>query len=365
MIVIDPVEGADQYKIVDDAGNVVGIITAPETAKEIGGLESAKEYDNWSIIPINDVGEGQATPVPPFVTLPSSNFEVSVGNPTTSSLTVTVDSQLTNEIFVYAVNGKEVHRGKEKSYTASNLSSDKGYTFTVWTENSAGDKTKPKSATGKTLSLPSYGGSNLLQPKPPVDEQEAAHPHTAEPQTHTDQAGFEDIDRSFAKEEILALYAMGIVKGVSDSKFEPDRQVTRVEFASMLVRAMELQEASDAALTFEDVQRTAWYVPELSAAVLNGVAKGISAKEFRPLDPITREQAAKMIANAAYQGNVPAAQANYKDAGLIAWWAKPEVAALTTERVITGYPDQTFKPKRDMTRAECAALIYRSLGLIN
>ncbi|GGG15147.1 fibronectin type III domain-containing protein [Paenibacillus aceti] len=363
VIVIDPVEGADQYKIVDDAGNVVGIITAPETAKEIGGLESAKEYDNWSIIPINDVGEGQATPVPPFVTLPSSNFEVSVGNPTTSSLTVTVDSQLTDEIFVYAVNGKEVHRGKEKSYTASNLSSDKGYTFTVWTENSAGDKTKPKSATGKTLPIPSSGGSSLLQPKPPVDEKEATHPNTAESQTHTDQAGFEDIERSFAKEEILALYAKGIVKGVSDSKFEPDRQVTRVEFASLLVRALELQEASDAALTFEDIQRTAWYAPELSAAVLNGVAKGISVKEFRPLDPITREQAAKMTANAVYKGNVPVAQANYKDKDSIAWWAKPEVAALSTERVITGYPDQTFKPKRDMTRAECAALIYRALRL--
>lgn len=367
VIVIDPVEGADQYKVVDGEGNVIGIITAPETAKEIGGLESAKEYDNWSIIPINDIGEGQAAPIPPFVTLPSSNFEVSVGNPTTSSLTVTVDSQLTNEVFVYAVNGKELHRGKEKSYTASNLSANKSYTFTVWTENSAGDRTKPKSATGKTLPLPSSGGS-LLQPKPPVDEQEAAHPHTAEPQTHTDQAGFEDIGRSFAKEEILALYAMGIVKGVSDSKFEPDRQVTRVEFASMLVRALELQEAQEAseeALTFEDIQRTAWYAPELSAAVLNGVAKGISAKEFRPFDPITREQAAKMIANAAYQGNVPAAQANYKDDMLIAWWAKPEVAALSTERVITGYPDQTFKPKRDMTRAECAALIYRALGILN
>ncbi|KHF32070.1 Endo-1,4-beta-xylanase A precursor [Paenibacillus sp. P1XP2] len=298
------------------------------------------------------------------MTLPSSNFEVSVGNPTTSSLTVTVDSQLTNEVFVYAVNGKEVHRGKGKSYTASNLSANKSYTFTVWTENSAGDKTKPKSATGKTLPLPSFGGSSLLQPKPPVDEKEATHPNTAESQTHTDQAGFQDIDHSFAKEEILALFDMGIVKGVSNSKFEPDRQVTRVEFTSMLVRALEFQEASDAALTFEDVQRTAWYVPELSAAVLNGIARGVSAKEFRPFDPITREQAAKMIANAAYQGNVPTAQANYKDAGLIAWWAKPEVAALSTERVITGYPDQTFKPKRDLTRAECAVLIYRSLGLI-
>lgn len=368
VIVVDPVEGADQYKVVDGDGNVIGIITAPETAKEIGGLESAKEYDNWSIIPINDVGEGQAAPVPPFVTLPSSNFAVSVGNPTTSSLTITVDSQLTNEVIVYAMNGKELHRGKEKSFTASNLLANKSHTFTVWTENSAGDKTEPKLATGQTLPVPSSGGSgggsSPLQPKPPVDENESTPPNTDESQTGTDKAGFEDIDRSFAKEEILALFDMGIVKGVSDSKFEPDRQVTRVEFASLLVRAMELQEASDAALTFEDVQRTAWYAPELSAAVLNGVAKGISAKEFRPLDPITREQAAKMTANAVYKGNVPAAQANYKDAKLIAWWAKPEVAALSTERVINGYPDQTFKPKRDMTRAECAALIYRSLGLI-
>jgi len=132
----------------------------------------------------------------------------------------------------------------------------------------------------------------------------------------------------------------------------------------MLVRALELQEASEEALTFEDVQRTAWYVPELSAAVLNGVTKGISAKEFRPFDPITREQAAKMIANAAYKENVPAAQVSFKDGNMIAVWAKPEVAALTAEQVINGYPDQTFKPKRDLTRAECAVLIYRTLGIV-
>lgn len=370
VIIVNPVEGADQYKIVDGGGNVIGIITAPETAKEIDGLESAKEYADWTIIPINDAGEGQAAQVPPFVTLPSTDFTASIGSPTTSSLTISIDSQLVNEVFVYAMGGKELHRGKEKTFTASNLSANKSHTFIVWAENSAGDKTEPKSATGQTLPMPSSdmgsGGSGEVKPESPVKpdkDSEPENPNAGE-SDNTNKPGFQDIDRSFAKDEILALYDKGIVKGVSDSKFEPNRQVTRVEFASMLVRALELQETSDEALTFEDIQRTAWYAPELSAAVLNGVAKGISAKEFRPFDPITREQAAKMIANAAYKENVPAAQASFKDEELIAVWAKPEVAALTAEQVINGYPDQTFKPKRDLTRAECAVLIYRTLDIV-
>jgi hypothetical protein len=132
----------------------------------------------------------------------------------------------------------------------------------------------------------------------------------------------------------------------------------------MMVRALELQESSNVPLTFEDIQRSAWYVPELSTAILSGVAHGFNDKEFRPQDPITREQASKMIANAVYDGLLPGGEINFKDSNNIALWAKPEVTALTTEKVVTGYPDGSFKPKRDLTRAECSVLIYRSLGLL-
>ncbi|KFM92910.1 fibronectin type III domain-containing protein [Paenibacillus macerans] len=374
VIIIEPVDGAGWYKVIDGDGNVVGIITTPETAKEIEGLESAKEYDDWKIIPVNDAGEGKAAPVPLFVTLPSSNFEVSVIDPTQKTLTVKIDSSLSNEVFVYASGGKVLYRGKDKVITVSNLVANHPYTFDVWTENSIGEKTEPKTASGRTLSssLPSgsggsggtnHGGSDLVTPdQPPVHE--PSLPENEEPKSVDNKLGFSDIDRSFAKNEILALYDQGIVKGVADTKFEPDREVTRVEFASMMVRALELQAASDVPLTFEDIQRTAWYAPELGAAVLNGVARGFSDKEFRPYDPINREQAAKMIANAAYKGMLPAAGIRFKDADMIAFWAKPEVAALTSEQVINGYPDETFKPKRKLTRAECAALIYRTLGLM-
>ncbi|WP_270619788.1 fibronectin type III domain-containing protein [Paenibacillus macerans] len=374
VIIVKPGEGADHYKIVDGSGNVVGIITAPETAQEIGGLESAKEYNDWSIIPVNDAGEGKAAPVPQVITLPAYNFEVSLVDPTQKTLTVKIDSSLRNEVFVYTSGGKELYRGKDKVFTVSNLVANHPYTFGVWTENSIGEKTEPKTASGRTLSasLPggtggsggsNLGSSDLVTPdQPPVDEPSLSE--TEEPKSVDNKLGFSDIAKSFAKDEILALYGKGIVKGVSESKFEPDREVTRVEFASMLVRALELQEAADAPLTFEDVQRTAWYVPELGAAIINGVARGFSTKEFRPNSLINREQAAKMIANALYKGNLPDGYLSFKDEQEIAFWAKPEVTALTTEVVITGYPDNTFKPKRDLTRAECAALIYRALGLM-
>jgi len=134
------------------------------------------------------------------------------------------------------------------------------------------------------------------------------------------------------------LYQRGIVKGMSESLFSPNEKVTRVEFASMLVRALELQEQSEAILTFEDVQRTAWYAPELGTAIMNGVAKGFSDKEFRPQDPITREQASKMLSNSFYTGDLVDGTITFKDAGNIAIWAKPEVKALSEAAVINGYP---------------------------
>lgn len=366
IIHVEPVKGADQYKVVDDNGNVVGIIASPETAAEIGGLESAKKYEGWKIIPINNAGEGEAAPVPTFVTLPSSNFKISVTDAKTSSLTLQVESFLVNEIFVYTMNGKELYRGKEKSFVVNKLDANTSYTFKVWTENSLGDRTEPVSVQGRTLEIPPVSNDSVShtntetvsQPDDPDSSNEETSNNGASP------LKFTDISTSFARSEILELAERGIVKGISDTQFAPDQKVTRVEFASMLVRALELQEASDVPLSFEDIQRTAWYVPELSAAILSGVAHGFSDKEFRPQDPISREQASKMIANAVYDDSLPEGEIRFRDAKTIAVWAKPEVTALTTEKVINGYPDGSFKPKRDLTRAECAVLIYRSLSFI-
>ncbi|WP_338709191.1 fibronectin type III domain-containing protein [Paenibacillus amylolyticus] len=370
VITVDPIEGADQYKVVDGEGNVVGVITTPENATEIGGLESAKEYEGWIIIPINDAGEGKGTPVPTFVTLPSSDFKVTTTDPTTGSLTIKVESSLNNEIFVYAMNGKEIHRGKDKSFTVKGLGSNQSYTFSVWTENSAGDKTEPKTVTGQTSQIPvssggsGSGGNSNPEAKPdaelPAEDQQSPSPNGTNGGTGNTPS-FQDIGSSFAKNEILTLSEKGIVKGTSDSAFEPDRQVTRVEFASMLVRALELQESTDTLLTFQDIQRTAWYAPELGAAILNGVAHGFSDKEFRPFDSVTREQAAKMLSNSFYKGNLLDGDVAFKDAGTIAAWAKPEIKSLTEVTVINGYPDGSFKPKKGLTRAESAVLIYRAL----
>jgi len=364
----EPVEGADVYKIVNEKGETVGIVKSPETSAEVGGLNSATDYKDWTIVPSNEAGDGEAATIPPFVTKPSSDF-TPVITAQQNELKITVEGTLQGEIIVISQNSKEIYSGEKHEITVKNLAAGTSYTFEVWTENSIKDKSLSKTVTGLTLATPvnyTDDHSDVKEPVKGKDEEGITELETPDASLNGERSNFQDIDNVFARKEILALYDKGIVKGVSDTLYAPNNKVTRVEFASMLVRAMELQEASGEALTFEDIQRTAWYVPELNTAILQGVAKGFSDKLFKPNDSITREQASKMIANTAYQGVLPPNDRSFafKDARIIAAWAKLEVAVLSEAQVIQGYPDGSFKPQRDLTRAECAALIYRALPLL-
>ncbi|WP_188590898.1 fibronectin type III domain-containing protein [Paenibacillus silvae] len=360
---------ATKYKIYDE--NEKSIAETEKLSFTWAKLEAGQTYTFYVSV-VNESGEGEKIKVTQQM-LPGGwgstdgelNQVVSISGVTLDSAVVSWKAALGAEQYKI-VDAKGNSLGHvatpATSYTVSGLNNSTDYSGWVLIPlNDAGEGVSAPIPSFRTLT-PYYGGNETVPVKKeePLEPKQELSNETQLPVKNTPK--FEDIDRSFAKEAILALFEKGIVKGVSDKRFEPERQVTRVEFASMLVRALELQESSDTKLTFEDVQRTAWYAPELSAAVLNGVVHGFSDKEFRPFDMVTREQAAKMISNAAYD-QVPTAEVNFKDRNLIAPWAKPEVAALAVEKVITGYPDETFKPKRDLTRAECSVLIYRALSI--
>ncbi|RAI89600.1 uncharacterized protein DUF1080 [Paenibacillus pabuli] len=362
---------ATKYKIYDENGE--SLAETEKLSYTWAKLEAGKMYTFYVSV-VNESGEGAKTKVTQQMlsggwgsTDAELNQVVSISGVTFDSAVVSWKAALGAEQYKI-VDAKGNSLGHvatpATSYTVSGLNNSTDYSGWVLIPlNDAGEGISAPIPSFRTLT-PYYGGNETV----PVKKEEPLQPKQ-EPSNETQlpvkgTPTFEDIDRSFAKEAILALFEKGIVKGVSDKRFEPERQVTRVEFASMLVRALELQESSDVKLTFEDVQRTAWYAPELAAAVMNGVAHGFSDKEFRPFDMVTREQAAKMISNAAYD-HVPTAEVNFKDSNVIASWAKPEVAALTVEKIITGYPDETFKPKRNLTRAECSVLIYRALSVFS
>lgn len=379
----DKQQNAKSYKIYD--GNEKEFAEIEEPTYKVSKLEAGKTYTIYVSV-VNKSGEGAKTKIVQQ-TLPGGwgNAEaelsqiVKVSDITLNSVTLSWKAALGADQYKI-VDAQNTILGQVKAPTTNlripelvSSTSYKGWKLVPL--NDAGEglaapvpsfNTLAPYFEGKEKSISDELNHEIPSNKLPKEKEEGMHKQVVdlEQQQNKKKPYFEDINTSFAQSEILGLAEKGIVKGVSETEFAPDQKVTRVEFASMMVRALELQEASNVPLTFEDIQKSAWYVPELSAAILSGVAHGFSDKEFRPQDPITREQASKMIANSMYNGLIPSGEINFKDVNSIAVWAKPEVTALTTEKVITGYPDGNFKPKRDLTRAECAVLIYRSLGLL-
>ncbi|MCC3375064.1 S-layer homology domain-containing protein [Cohnella sp. REN36] len=172
-------------------------------------------------------------------------------------------------------------------------------------------------------------------------------------------APFADVKGHWAAETIAKLAAAGAVNGYADGSFRPDRTVTRAEYAAMLVRALGLADQTGKA--FADLQGH-WASQAVSTAYANGIVQGIDEETFAPDRRITREQMAVMTANAlklkTSSDDVP-----FADRDRISAWAKQVLAAATEYGLLSGYPDGTARPQGQATRAEAAAVIWRALAL--
>jgi len=156
---------------------------------------------------------------------------------------------------------------------------------------------------------------------------------------------------------IRSLAAKHIVNGVNASQFAPGKQVTRAEFAALLVRALKLeaQERSP----FLDVRAEDWFAKEVAAAYEAGIITGRTGERFAPNEFVTREEMAVMLARAAPQGlSQTAPEIIFKDRDNISKWAIQAVALLSRNQMLAGDSKGNFHPDRSLTRAEAAQAVY-------
>ncbi len=168
-------------------------------------------------------------------------------------------------------------------------------------------------------------------------------------------SGFPDTYGNWAEFYILAMQKAGVVDGCPDGLFHPEWQVTRAEFATMLVRAFNLSGSSDT--VFPDTANH-WAREAISIAAENGVVEGYSSREFAPNDLITREQMASAIVNTVMLGE-SSGDLTFSDAGLISPWARKAVAQCVSAGIIVGN-NNYFNPQDYATRAEAVTIIYRA-----
>jgi len=178
---------------------------------------------------------------------------------------------------------------------------------------------------------------------------------------------FNDLAGHWAKNDVELMASKYIVKGFPGGKFEPEAGVTRAQFAVMLVNAMAVK-GSGQQLNFSDVRTGDWFYDKLAAAVKAGVIKGYPDGTFRPDEPVTRQEAAVMVAQALKakakasspgSGQAGLILSNYSDGGRVHGWAANDVALAVKEGIIRGKNNTTLVPAHGATRAEAAAMVAR------
>ncbi|TKJ87212.1 hypothetical protein PaeCFBP13512_18490 [Paenibacillus sp. CFBP13512] len=365
------VPGADAYRIYNSKGELVQQQTT-ESQSVLSALSTATRYTGYTVVPVNTTGEGRAMPIPDVVTLPDPKFSLTFDS-TRTSVTIHVDHTLDAEIFVIASQGHELFRGSAKGYhqfVQDQLHPDSIYTFEVWTENELGNQSEKQSIVTRTKKE----RESIVVQESKQDDAEATliEEPTITPLASGDteekdesESRFMDIENSFAQEAIDHLANLGIVKGISENEYAPNEGTTRAQFMSMLTRLTltpeQIRSSGDHEVSFNDIDRSAWYMPELQAAIEHGIAKGFNANDFKPDMEINREQAAKMLSGALYTLLPETDQMYYVDSSKVSEWAKQEVNSLTSINILQGYPDQSFRPYANLTRAESATMIERAM----
>ena len=162
------------------------------------------------------------------------------------------------------------------------------------------------------------------------------------------------------------LAAAGVIDTTAKT-FRPADNANRAEAAKLLVVAFKLPLENPTTPTFKDVPATSWAFQYVETAYKHGIiggykdASGAMTGKFGPADTLTREQAAKMVVNAAPLATDTDGGPHFSDVPATTWSYEP-VETVYNWSVVDGYPDGTFHPGANVNRAQMAKMISNAMA---
>lgn len=152
------------------------------------------------------------------------------------------------------------------------------------------------------------------------------------------------------------------IMGYPDGTVQPEGQITRAEACTIFFRLL-TDSSRDYYFArtndYSDVNRGDWFNNAISTLSNAGIVTGYNDGTFRPNQPITRGEMAKIIANFA---NLKSGGKTFTD--LAGHWSKSYVELAAGNGWIAGYPDGSFRPDQKITRAETVTMINRVLDRV-
>ena len=172
---------------------------------------------------------------------------------------------------------------------------------------------------------------------------------------------FMDIQGHWAEKVIQEVAKKGYFKGTSATTFSPNKTTTRAEFVTVLGRLANINPSQYPKAKQVDIKEGSYYQAYANWAIAEGIVKGTDANHFSPDQKITREEVATILARyLEKQGKLEdknQAQ-TYKDQDQVSSWAKEAVKNMTAAGIFKGQDKGKFAPKKSLTRAEFAQVIY-------
>lgn len=178
-------------------------------------------------------------------------------------------------------------------------------------------------------------------------------------------ARFTDLAGHWATIPVGLFARLDGIRGYSDGAVRAEHTITRAEFASLLVQLLEIENTGTKQWALYDID-SHWASQAIAVLAGHGVINGYSDGTFRPDQTITREELVTLLLNLVNVNALPNLHArSFTDSSQVSHYAEQTVQAASNAGIVSGYPDGTFQPQGNVTRAEAVVMVLNMLQLEN
>ena len=164
----------------------------------------------------------------------------------------------------------------------------------------------------------------------------------------------------WADSSLTKLRDWGVMRGDQNGSMEPDRNITRAEFVTMINRAFGYKTMGKQ--PFRDIKGTEWYANDINIAYNQGYFVGSSKNTASPNDSLTREEAMTLIGRNLMFTPDESENMIFTDGRALSSWSRGIVTAAAKKGIVKGDSEGTFRPQAPTTRGEVATLLARTIG---
>jgi hypothetical protein len=182
---------------------------------------------------------------------------------------------------------------------------------------------------------------------------------------------FEDVkEKDWYGKDVYYLNAKGIIKGYDDGTYKPQNKINRAEFITMVIKTLEQENYLYSYSWYDenpysDTDMSAWYFEYAFTAYKNEIMTGDEEGTFRPNDPITRAEAAQVMANIIEKYDLSKNNTEKKELKLNdikkSDWYYQAIEKVYENNIMTGTSQEEFSPVKSLNRAEAATIIRNLL----